>query len=232
MDTVSIATKQCTACLKLKPLNQFSKSRERRHSHCNTCKNGRRYDPFYLPALKPSHGLCPLLWKLCCHCKEFRPLSDFGNPAHKRRPCKPCGAETRRKFWRQMSPESRNQRYRYHHAYMQTPNGQRLHHEAETRRNDDDERKAQRLLVMKETFMIRRYGITLATYLAMHEEQGGLCKICESPPSDGKDLGVDHCHATGKVRGLLCGRCNLAIGLLDDSITRLKSAQEYLRSHS
>ena len=51
------------------------------------------------------------------------------------------------------------------------------------------------------------YGITPEQYDAMFQAQGGVCKICGSPP-DKKALAVDHNHTTKKVRGLLCGRCN------------------------
>jgi Autographiviridae endonuclease VII len=65
------------------------------------------------------------------------------------------------------------------------------------------------------------YGITVAQYDAMLVAQGGGCAICKQPPNTylrrKASLAVDHDHATGEVRGLLCGRCNTALGLLGES---------------
>lgn len=69
-----------------------------------------------------------------------------------------------------------------------------------------------------------RYGITMEDYKKLHELQKGLCKICERQ----KQLMVDHCHKTGKIRGLLCGKCNKGLGHFLDNREYLKSAIEYL----
>jgi len=74
-----------------------------------------------------------------------------------------------------------------------------------------------------------RYGISLEEYTRLYLEQEGKCKICNtSDTSPNKNFAVDHCHTTGTVRGLLCSNCNMAIGLLKDNITVLKSAIDYL----
>lgn len=72
-----------------------------------------------------------------------------------------------------------------------------------------------------------RYGITLEDYEAMLERQDGGCAICGRPPQ-GKRLSVDHNHSNGRVRGLLCVRCNSAVGLLDDDPTWSRRAEAYL----
>lgn len=81
-----------------------------------------------------------------------------------------------------------------------------------------------------------KYGISYSDYLAMQLAQGGFCAICNSPETDihsktgePQRLAVDHCHATGLVRSLLCGKCNKAIGLFGDDIERLESAIDYLK---
>jgi hypothetical protein len=76
------------------------------------------------------------------------------------------------------------------------------------------------------------YGITHNDYLKMLEAQNGRCAICGTDTPGGKRaFHVDHCHATGKVRGLLCGNCNRGIGYLKDSVSNLSSAILYLNEH-
>ena len=76
-----------------------------------------------------------------------------------------------------------------------------------------------------------KYGITLAEYMAMLDAQAGVCAICGSAlrgNSWHKRLCVDHDHATGKVRGLLCSACNTAIGRMDHNVDYLRAAIDYL----
>ena len=61
------------------------------------------------------------------------------------------------------------------------------------------------------------FGLTLEQYDQMYEAQGGVCAACGGINPDDKRLAVDHNHKTGKVRGLLCSNCNLAIGNLKES---------------
>ena len=76
----------------------------------------------------------------------------------------------------------------------------------------------------------RRYGITVADYKVMFENQKGLCAICEQHQDNFKRrFCVDHCHDTGIVRGLLCDNCNSGIGKLGDDIDYLKAAIMYLQ---
>lgn len=60
------------------------------------------------------------------------------------------------------------------------------------------------------------YGISLTQYERLLEQQGGVCAICGRPPRTRPVLDVDHDHLNGLVRGLLCGNCNRAVGLLDE----------------
>ena len=82
--------------------------------------------------------------------------------------------------------------------------------------------------------MKKNYGITLEEYDAMVEKQDGKCAICETtkPKGNGARFHIDHSHKTGKVRGLLCSPCNLALGKFKDDIAILQSAIEYLRDHA
>ena len=75
-----------------------------------------------------------------------------------------------------------------------------------------------------------RYGITIVERDRILASQGGHCAICPSEDSDikGRRLHVDHCHKTKRVRGLLCTRCNLAIGQMLDDPALLRRAADYL----
>jgi len=79
----------------------------------------------------------------------------------------------------------------------------------------------------------KSYGLTSAQIAVLVESQGGKCAICQRNAHDaahGK-LCVDHCHQTGRVRGMLCGNCNSAIGKLGDSSQLLRQAAAYLERH-
>lgn len=82
--------------------------------------------------------------------------------------------------------------------------------------------------------MRSRYGIGPDDYERMHAEQEGLCAICREPETARhasgatKALSVDHCHDTGRVRGLLCHRCNRVLGLLNEDRALLTAATDYL----
>ncbi len=65
----------------------------------------------------------------------------------------------------------------------------------------------------------------------MFVAQNGVCAICSRLNLSGRRLAVDHDHATGKVRGLLCSRCNSAIGLARESLDVLKKTVLYLEKH-
>lgn len=89
------------------------------------------------------------------------------------------------------------------------------------------ENKAKR----RNDILMKLYGIDSIEYQKLFNHQGGVCAICERPPTN-KSLAVDHCHTTGAVRGLLCGPCNQAIGLLGDSCDTLRVALNYLEVKS
>lgn len=77
----------------------------------------------------------------------------------------------------------------------------------------------------------RRYGITLPGYHRLVAAQQGACAICGTEKASARTarLHVDHDHATGVVRGLLCGNCNNGLGRFAHSIERLEQAAAYLR---
>lgn len=84
---------------------------------------------------------------------------------------------------------------------------------------------------------LSRYGITIADYEAMVAAQGNRCAICgDQPDPNGvkaaSRLHVDHCHASGANRALLCGRCNMGLGYFRDNPEIMRAAIRYLAGHA
>lgn len=93
-----------------------------------------------------------------------------------------------------------------------------------------------RVQQLDKNFQLQKvYGISLQEYNALLEQQHGVCAICEKPETQTHkktkaimNLSVDHDHTTGHVRGLLCKKCNMALGLFQDSRDLLQNADKYL----
>ena len=77
----------------------------------------------------------------------------------------------------------------------------------------------------------RNYGITLEEYNSRVVKQKGVCAICKKSTISKRRLAVDHCHTTGKVRGLLCSGCNTALGQVRDDTTTLRAMIAYLQTY-
>lgn len=77
----------------------------------------------------------------------------------------------------------------------------------------------------------KAYGLTIAQYESMYRTQNGVCAICSCMNLSGRRLAVDHDHKTGKIRELLCARCNSAIGYARESTEILNKAIAYIEKH-
>lgn len=77
----------------------------------------------------------------------------------------------------------------------------------------------------------RKYGLNKDTYEALLESQNNTCAITGLKPNEGDKLQVDHCHATGKVRGLLLKNINKALGVFKDNPDWLRNAADYIEKH-
>lgn len=103
--------------------------------------------------------------------------------------------------------------------------------------NNRDKFNARRIRyksISKNCYLKRTYGMTLEQYNRLLHEQLSRCAICGSDnPKSFKNVSfhVDHDHITGKVRGLLCSNCNMALGLLKDDISILSKTIIYLTKH-
>jgi len=75
-----------------------------------------------------------------------------------------------------------------------------------------------------------KLGFNADDVVAWYHEHDGLCDICRRPPyGRGSRLSIDHDHASGEFRGLICSPCNTILGMAGDDIERLKAAIKYLR---
>lgn len=90
--------------------------------------------------------------------------------------------------------------------------------------------KGERTSRQRNTMLRHRYGISACEYDEMLASQNGCCAICFG--TDIRRLAVDHDHRTGMVRQLLCSKCNLAIGYLNDDIRLAESLCAYIRRHA
>lgn len=107
---------------------------------------------------------------------------------------------------------------------------------AERAKKTYEGRKEEHLLVAYRCTLRKAYGLTEQDYHDMFDKQKGKCLVCEKGLSNkfkktpGENVHVDHCHDTGKVRGLLCHKCNSGLGLFHDNPEFLEAAAEYIRN--
>ena len=81
-------------------------------------------------------------------------------------------------------------------------------------------------------WMKGKYGLSSDGYDALLERQGGVCAICGKADWNGRGPVIDHDHVSGKVRGVICGHCNTALGMAFDNIPTLERMIEYLKRHA
>jgi hypothetical protein len=160
--------------------------------------------------------------KQCSKCQEFKEQNHF----LKNKKCKSGFANIcrkcdsiRQKIARDKFKEKNPNKYKeYYREYGK-----------QWRLNNDDQRR--------DTIYKRLFNITLGDYNEILKKQNNVCAICKKPETSIdkrnnklRGLSVDHCHKTGKVRGLLCRYCNTGIGLLRESQEILNNAITYLNS--
>ena len=148
-----------------------------------------------------------ILEKRCITCKEIKQECDFDK---NRRSCRMCRAALRRENYK-------NNRDKILKKNLSWKKANSLEHEKSLRNSR----------------YLYRYGITTEEYESLFKTQNGQCKICKSTDFGRKNANhfcVDHCHITGKVRGLLCHKCNSALGKFNDDINLLKNAITYLEA--
>lgn len=78
----------------------------------------------------------------------------------------------------------------------------------------------------------KKYGLTVDTFNRLVEKQGNRCAICREEFVKETDTNIDHCHTTGRVRGVLCRWCNIGLGNFKDNVELLQEAVSYLVSRT
>lgn len=163
--------------------------------------------------------------KQCSVCKIVKPLEDFSvQTAHKSgrsAGCKACRAASLRARWA-TDPKMRERDREYQRQWIAENREYYLERKREYSQKNWTHivnRRRQRL-----------YGMSNADYDAIFESQGGLCAICKT--TEDVRLHIDHDHITGSVRGLLCGKCNRALGMMQDSPEIAMAASVYLQTRT
>jgi hypothetical protein len=164
--------------------------------------------------------------KACRICGVVKPLEDFyvarGARDGRRTECKSCNLAARR------AKHAENPR-----PYIdRVLRWQRENPELYRAKLRDYAESGKKRIADRKSHLKRKYGLTIEQYDAMLAAQAGGCAICGEPPRDDIELHVDHDHTTGAVRGLLCFRCNNAIGDLREATELFEAAAAYLDRHA
>jgi len=162
--------------------------------------------------------------KTCSKCGISKTELEFesvkhGNRVTYRNCCKACRKEYVR--LRSLSEEVQKRKKDYYHAHKEKYSKM----SAVWMKNNRARLNEQRI--------IKTYGVDMSWFHRQYVIQGGVCAICGSSvdPVTTKNTHIDHCHTTGKVRGILCHLCNRGIGHFKDSIDTLESAIKYLKAN-
>jgi len=174
--------------------------------------------------------------KGCLACLKVFPVTSFylkGKDTKRRDSrCKTCRSSEVRAY-RAKNPEivkAIQDRTRAKHAEKHRRRASKWYRDNhEYAKKQMAERRKNKPEVIKNEKLRLSFGITLDDYNNMMMIQNSCCAICSIDSMNFKrKLAVDHCHKTGRVRGLLCGKCNSAIGLMNDSTENLQNAISYL----
>lgn len=158
--------------------------------------------------------------KHCKKCNELKEPTDFHKCASAsdglQPRCKPCNNSAVHK-WRKAYPEKEKEKQAKYYKKNAT----------EAKEKMKEYKKVNKSRI--KTLNLKKYGLSQEQYEVMVELQNHSCKICKRHSSEfSKGLCVDHCHKSGKIRGLLCGPCNTGIGLLQDNPAIIIAAATYV----
>lgn len=163
--------------------------------------------------------------KTCYSCHEDKPLTEYHRDSRlshgTKHICKKCNSARATKHWKD-HPERRAE------IQKQDTIKHRSARYASKSEYKKTHKEAQRAHSRK--YLLKRYGLTTSDFAQKLVSQGSCCAMC-GISFEGRKACVDHCHATGKVRDLLCSGCNLRLGVVEDVQFRT-IALAYLAKHS
>lgn len=164
--------------------------------------------------------------KRCNKCKENKSLSSFRKVSKSKDGycyyCRPC--ETAITYRARYKDIESSERFR---------EKQRLYREKKNQNPEWVKKETERKRLHNLT---KRYSITTKFYNNMLEEQNNLCAICGKEFNNSDHVhdkpNIDHCHKTGKIRGIVHSKCNSMIGFAEDDVEKLEEAIKYLKKHN
>jgi hypothetical protein len=216
-----VTERTCTQCGRTKPLSEFHRmatGRDGRRSECAECareRARRAYKPRYTGPLALACEFCGTEFEYVKSCGRRRMYCSeqcryaAGEAAKKQRAGEEiractCGSTDVARVGKPVCPACRK-----------------------------DRRDPERAQAKERRRTLRAYGITESDWDEMLVRQGGKCAVCRTtkPGGRGESWHIDHDHVTGQVRGLLCQRCNLGIGMLGDDPDLMRAALRYVERH-
>lgn len=172
---------------------------------------------------------------ICNSCHIEKPETDFWakTQSHcQHRTCKECHSRRRKGFYAKNSQTRKIQRQKYYQANKEKCKLAHIKWKENNKEHWLQYNKdiyARDKIKRREDKLQKAYKLTLIEYNELSIIQNGRCAICGKHQSElTYAMSVDHCHKTGKIRGLLCGRCNTALGSFFDNVEILKNAIIYL----
>jgi hypothetical protein len=160
--------------------------------------------------------------KICSYCKKDKEETDFRKSRNICKKCEYLKTKDKQKEWKENNRE--------HHLTLQKENWQIHKNRVNLKRKEKYNTNIEYRNQIKKISLKNNYNITLEEYNQLFESQNGKCAICNKEQQN-KLLAVDHNHNTNQIRGLLCSKCNLALGLFYDNINNLKAAILYLKGN-
>jgi hypothetical protein len=234
------AERTCIKCRITKPLEEFAWTDKHHRLHKRACKSCINAQQIVDRERRRAAAMQP---RICVECHILKPAEEFHwrikGQFMRQQKCKDCsaqygalykqeqktllGEEGMAAYHKERYEKTKERQLTYHKDYYQK-NQERLQQQSRTYYANNKETMSQQV---KKRRLLTKFGLTLEDFAAMLAAQNNVCAIC------GQNRGrlvVDHCHTTGRVRGLLCTPCNSFLGRIHDSIEALDTIKRYLLS--